>query len=75
VFNPLRQRIQEFIDRRFYRRKYDAQQIVETFSEQLRDEVDLRDLETQIVSVVENTLQPEQVTLWLTRLAAKTHAV
>jgi hypothetical protein len=67
VFNPLRQRIQEFIDRRFYRRKYDAQQIVETFSEQLRDEVDLSDLENQIVSVVENTLQPEQVTLWLTR--------
>ena len=53
------------IDRRFFRKKYDAENVVATFGSSLREEVDLVDLQSQIVAVVEETLQPELVSLWL----------
>ena len=65
LFRPLRQRVQQLVDRRFYRRKYDAAQVVTHFTETLRQEVNLEQLYSQLLQVVQETVQPTTLSLWL----------
>jgi hypothetical protein len=71
LFNPVRHRTQSLVDRRFYRGKYDAERVLTTFSGTLRDETDLDRLSEDLLDVVRETVQPEQVSLWLKPLDEK----
>ena len=71
LFNPVRRRVQDFIDRRFYRKKYDAAKVIAEFAGACRDETDLDKLTARLVEVVDETMQPESVSLWLKDFNAK----
>jgi hypothetical protein len=74
VFQPARRRIQQAVDRRFNRRRHDAAETIQAFSDRLRGQVDLDTLSAELLAVVEETMQPNQASLWLRRQASSTAA-
>jgi hypothetical protein len=71
LFRPARTRIQRFIDRRFFRRKYDAARTLDDFTTTLRDEVDLDEMSSELLKVVNETMQPTHLSLWLRQPAPR----
>ncbi|HEX8035082.1 MAG TPA: hypothetical protein VF510_14595 [Ktedonobacterales bacterium] len=67
IFQPLRRRIQHIIDSRFFRSAYDAERVLQTFGVTLRSQVDLSTLSRELVATVDEALQPEHISLWLTK--------
>jgi hypothetical protein len=74
LFSPLRHRIQNIIDRRFYREKYDVRQTLSAFSRKLREETDLEQLRAELVSAIRETMQPEHVSIWLRETSTATRS-
>ena len=75
MFTPLRRRIQDWIDRRFFRKKYNAEQVLAAFALTARDETDLDALTAELVRVVQETMQPESVSVWLRKQEAPKSAL
>jgi hypothetical protein len=67
LFTPSRRRIQEFIDRRFFRKKYDAAQVLAQFAQTTQNETDMEALQAELLRVVQETMQPESVSIWIKR--------
>jgi hypothetical protein len=72
LFNPLRRRVQDVVDRRFFRKKYDAAQVLAQFAQTARDEVDMEALQAELLRVVQETLQPESIAVWFKQSEGKT---
>jgi hypothetical protein len=67
LFTPSRRRIQEFVDGRFFRKKYNAQQVLDQFAKTAHDEMDMAALQAELLRVVQETMQPETVSIWIKR--------
>ena len=75
LFSPLRQRVQAVIDRRFFRKKYDAQQVLAQFAQTARDETDMEALQVELLSVVQETMQPKNLSVWIKPVTNHGHPI